>query len=174
MEPDTKKTGQGWVNLPDLIDAWKKDIYPLLETYSDRTPGSFIEEKSYSLVWHYRKVERDLGELRANELLNNLEYLIRDKHLQILRGNKVIEIKSMDINKGKSALTWLSEEEFDFVMAIGDDITDEDIFKALPEQAITIKVGSNISAAAFYVRDYADVRKLLRSITSHASISAIN
>ena len=169
-----KKTGQGWVNLPDLIDAWKKDIYPLLETYSDRTPGSFIEEKSYSLVWHYRKVERDLGELRANELLNNLEYLIRDKHLQILRGNKVIEIKSMDINKGKSALTWLSEEEFDFVMAIGDDITDEDIFKALPEQAITIKVGSNISAAAFYVRDYADVRKLLRSITSHASISAIN
>ena len=169
-----KRTGQSWVNLPDLADTWKKDIYPLLETYSDRTPGSFIEEKSYSLVWHYRKVERDLGELRANELLNNLEYLIRDKHLQILRGNKVIEIKSMDINKGKSALTWLSEEEFDFVMAIGDDITDEDIFKALPEQAITIKVGSNISAAAFYVRDYADVRKLLRSITSHASISAIN
>jgi trehalose 6-phosphate synthase/phosphatase len=169
-----KKSDQGWVNLPELVDTWKKDIYPLLETYSDRTPGAFIEEKSYSLVWHYRKVERDLGELRANELLNNLEYLIRDKHLQLLRGNKVIEIKSMEINKGKSALTWLAEKDYDFIMAIGDDHTDEDIFKALPADAITIKVGSNISAASFYVRDHSDVRKLLKTITTYSDISVHN
>ncbi|HEY0670196.1 MAG TPA: bifunctional alpha,alpha-trehalose-phosphate synthase (UDP-forming)/trehalose-phosphatase [Sphingobacteriaceae bacterium] len=166
-----KKSDQGWVNLPELVDTWKKDIYPLLETYSDRTPGSFIEEKSYSLVWHYRKVERGFGELRANELLNNLEYLIRDKRLQILRGNKVIEIKSMEINKGKSALTWLAEDDYDFIMAVGDDHTDEDIFKVLPSDAITIKVGSNISAAAFYVRDHSDIRNLLKELITASHVS---
>lgn len=169
-----KRSGHTWTNVPGLADSWKKEIYPLLETYSDRTPGSFIEEKSYSLVWHYRKVERDLGELRANELLNNLEYLVRDKQLQILRGNKILEIKSMEINKGKSALTWIAEQDYDFIMAIGDDQTDEDIFKALPSEAITVKVGSNISAATFFVRNHSDVRKLLKSVTNPAGIFLAN
>jgi len=162
-----KQPGTTWHRIAGLSDQWKHDIYPLLETYVDRTPGSFIEEKTYSLVWHYRKAQAGLGELRAGELMNNLKYLASDKGLQLLAGDKVLEVKNMDINKGKAALTLTEGKDYDFVIAFGDDYTDEDIFKALPESAITIKVGSNISAAKFYLRNPQEVRKLLTSFTKH-------
>ncbi len=155
------KTSEGWKNLPGLTDSWKKDIMPVLETYTDRTPGTFIEEKSFSLVWHFRRAEAGVGELRASELLTNLQYLIQDKRLQLLKGNKVIEVKSIEINKGIAALNWIGDRQHDFVMAIGDDHTDEDLFKALEPEAVTIKVGSNVSAARFYVDNFRSVRRLL-------------
>lgn len=159
-----KQFGENWVKIPGLNDHWKQDVFPVLERYTDRTPGSFIEEKSYSLVWHYRKAEKGLGELRANELMNNLSYIIHDNGLQLLPGNKVIEIKNIDINKGKASLVRLLKHEYDFIMALGDDHTDEDIFKALPESAVTIKVGSNISAAKYYLRNHQEVRVLLQKL----------
>jgi trehalose 6-phosphate synthase/phosphatase len=158
-----RKNGK-WESIRGLSDQWKEDIFPILNTYVDRTPGAFIEEKSFSLVWHYRKAENGLGELRSNELINNLVYLTKDRGLQLLPGNKVIEIKNMDVNKGKAALVWLYRKDYDFVMAIGDDQTDEDIFKVMPESAVTIKVGSTMSAARFYLRNPAEVRQFLREL----------
>jgi trehalose 6-phosphate synthase/phosphatase len=164
-----KKHSSEWTKMPGLTDAWKQEVYPVLETFTDRTPGSFIEVKSYSLVWHYRKVEQGLGELRANELMSNLRYLLADKGLQLLPGNKVIEIKNIEINKGKAALSWLEEHHYDFIMAFGDDHTDEDTFKALPEDSITIKINSNISAAKYYLRDFRETRQLLKSLIAKSS-----
>lgn len=160
-----KKPYTNWEKIQGLTDNWKHDIYPMLETYVDRTPGSFIEEKTYSLVWHYRKAQKGLGELRANELINNLKYQANDKGLQLLPGDKVLEIKNMEVNKGKAALTLTGNEDYDFMMAFGDDYTDEDLFKALPDFAITIKVGGNISAAKFYLRNPAEVRRFLFDLT---------
>lgn len=157
-----KLHGKKWKRLAGLSAEWKKEFLPVLETFSDRTPGAFIEEKDYSLVWHYRKVEEGLGELRANELMNTLRYLAEDKGLQLLPGNKVIEIKNVEINKGKASLTLLGLNEYDFVMAIGDDHTDEDIFKALSNEAVTIKVGSPVSAAKYFLGNYKDVRMFLQ------------
>jgi trehalose 6-phosphate synthase/phosphatase len=165
-----KQPGTSWHKIGGLSDQWKHDIYPILETYVDRTPGSFIEEKTYSLVWHYRKAQAGLGELRANELMNNLKYLASDKGLQLLAGDKVLEVKNMDINKGKAALTLTEGRDYDFIIAFGDDYTDEDIFKALPESAITIKVGSNLSAAKFYLRNPGEVRKLLTSFAKYTPV----
>jgi len=159
-----KRHGEEWQQLPGLTDAWKVDIAPILETFTDRTPGSFIEEKSFSLVWHYRKAEAGLGELRANELMNTLRYFAADKGLQLLPGDKVIEVKNVEINKGKATMSWLQNRHFDFTLAIGDDHTDEDIFKALPQQAVTIKVGSQLSAARFYLRNHREVRAFLKSL----------
>lgn len=159
-----KKYGEDWQMLPGLTAHWKQDILPILDTYVDRTPGSFIEEKSYSLVWHYRKVETGLGELRANELMNTLRYFTSDIGLQLLPGDKVIEIKNVEINKGKATLSWLQDRKFDFTLAIGDDHTDEDIFKALPSNAVTIKVGSQVSAARYYLRNHQEVRAFLRTL----------
>lgn len=153
-----------WENHPGLDDQWKKDIYPLLERFVDRTPGAFIEEKDYSLVWHYRKVEKGLGELRTSEMVNNVKYLINDRGLQILSGNKVVEIKNMEINKGKASLGQIHKKDYDFILAIGDDHTDEDIFKSLPENAVTIKVGSQMSSAKYFLPDPESVRKLLRNL----------
>ena len=153
-----------WKSLPLLTDKWKHEVRTVLDTYTDRTPGSFIEDKSYSLVWHYRKVEEGLGELRANEIINHLKVTVADKGLQLMPGNKVIEFKNIEVNKGKAALNWLYGNHPDFIIAFGDDHTDEDIFKALPDEAYTIKVGSNISAAKYYLRNFVEVRDFLRTL----------
>ncbi|KQR70367.1 bifunctional alpha,alpha-trehalose-phosphate synthase (UDP-forming)/trehalose-phosphatase [Pedobacter sp. Leaf176] len=159
-----RKQGEQWTCLPLLTDQWKSEIRTLLETYTDRTPGSFIEEKSFSLVWHYRKAEEGLGELRANEIVSHMKILAADKGLQLMPGNKVIEFKNIEVNKGKAALNWLYNKHPDFVMALGDDHTDEDIFKALPDGSITVKVGNNLSEAKYYLNDFKEVRKLLWSL----------
>jgi len=165
-----KQQNTSWHKISGLSDSWKQDIYPILETYVDRTPGSFIEEKTYSLVWHYRKAQKGLGELRASELSNNLKYLASDKGLQLLPGDKVLEIKNMEVNKGKAALSLTENKNYDFIIAFGDDYTDEDIFKSLPESAITIKVGSNISAAKFYLRNPGEVRRFLSSLVENTVV----
>lgn len=165
-----KRKGKAWHKSPGLSSQWKHDIMPVLETYVDRTPGTFIEEKTYSLVWHYRKAQKGLGELRAGELMNNLKYLANDKGLQLLPGDKVVEIKNVEINKGKAALTLIDNNNYDFIMALGDDYTDEDIFKALPDNAVTIKIGSNMSAAKFYLRSPWEARKLLTKLTETEAV----
>jgi trehalose 6-phosphate synthase/phosphatase len=158
-----KHYGEDWKSLPLLTD-WKQDIRTVLETYTDRTPGSFIEDKSYSLVWHYRKVEEGLGDLRAQEIINHLKVTVANKGLQLMPGSKVLEFKNIEINKGKAAVAWLHDQRPDFILALGDDHTDEDIFKALPQDAFTIKVGGNISAANYYLRNPTDVRSLLKRL----------
>jgi trehalose-phosphatase len=79
--------------------------------------------------------------LRAKEITGNLKYAAADMGLQLIEGNKVIEIKSANINKGNAAKEWIKRYPSDFILAIGDDFTDEDTFKAMPEGAVTIKVG---------------------------------
>lgn len=163
----TRLQGEDWYQLPTLTDQWKQEIWPMLETYTDRTPGSFIEEKSYSLVWHFRNAAEGLGELRANELMETLRFYTSGKGLQLLPGDKVIEVKNIDINKGKATLTRINGQQYDFILAIGDDFTDEDTFKALPPEAITIKVGSQVSAARYYLRSQPEVRTFLLELVGH-------
>lgn len=156
---------EDWHTITNLTDTWKEAIGEVLDGYVARTPGSFIEEKDYSLVWHYRKVETGLGELRTRELTSHLKYLASNQNLQVLEGDMVVEIKSTEINKGRAARNWMKRYEgSDFIMAAGDDWTDEDTFKAMPEDAYTIKVGSSNSAAKFSVNSYEDVRILLKSL----------
>lgn len=170
----TKFHGDAWKSIPGLTDEWKKEVLQVLNTYTDRTPGSFIEEKAFSLVWHYRRTDEGLGELRANELTNTLKYLVSDRGLQILQGNKIIEVKNAEINKGKAVVAWIQENQPDMVIAIGDDHTDEDIFKTLPEEAVSIKVGSNISSAKYFLNSYRDVRRFLSALARTRSQTGAN
>ncbi|MEZ5105061.1 MAG: bifunctional alpha,alpha-trehalose-phosphate synthase (UDP-forming)/trehalose-phosphatase [Draconibacterium sp.] len=159
-----KKMGEEW-QMPDNISSdWKPIIRPIMETYVDRTPGTFIEEKNYSLVWHYRKAEPEQGDLRANELKDELRNMIANHNLEIMEGNKVIEIKAGGINKGVAAVRFLKDQNFDCILAIGDDWTDEYMFRELPESAITIKVGLKNTAADYKVESVNSVRTLLRSL----------
>ncbi|MEQ8926233.1 MAG: bifunctional alpha,alpha-trehalose-phosphate synthase (UDP-forming)/trehalose-phosphatase [Fulvivirga sp.] len=144
------KAGE-WYMAEGLDNSWKDEIRDILDIYVNKTPGSFIEEKDYSLVWHYRKVETGLGELRAREIISHLKYLAVNMNLQVLEGNKVVEIKNIEVNKGKAASKWVSNYKPEFIMALGDDWTDEDTFKALPDEAYTIKVGDIHSAAKYSV-----------------------
>jgi trehalose 6-phosphate synthase/phosphatase len=153
-----------WESMAHLQDAWKGEFRQVLETYVDRTPGSFIEEKDYSLVWHFRKVEAGLGELRSRELTSHLKYLTTGKNLNVLEGDMVVELKNADVNKGIAAQRWLGKRDAGFIMAIGDDWTDEDTFKAMPENSLTIKVGSTTSTAKYNLPSVKDVRELLKSL----------
>lgn len=159
-----KRNGGDWSQLIELESDWKEEFMHVLEMYVDRTPGSFIEEKDYSLVWHYRKVETGLGDLRSRELTSHLKYISSEKDIQIMEGHMVIEVKNSHINKGYAAQDWLKGRSPDFFMACGDDYTDEDTFKAMPANAFTIKVGSSSSSANYRVNDHEEIRHLLKRI----------
>ena len=144
-----------------ITTEWKEQIRPILEMFTERTPGSFIEEKDYSLVWHYRKSQPELGSLRAKELIDDLRELLTGTTLQLLQGSKVLEVKPQDINKGKAALHWLERQDWEFIMAIGDDWTDEDMFSVLPKGAWSINVGLNhFSKAHYFLESPNQVRAL--------------
>ncbi|MCK4428722.1 MAG: trehalose-phosphatase, partial [candidate division Zixibacteria bacterium] len=159
-----KDRGKSWETIEPLRDDWKEQMRPVLEWYEDRTPGSFIEEKDFSLVWHYRKAEPQLASIRARELKDALLQLTANLNLGVLEGSKIIEIKSVGINKGRAALHWLSKNTWDFILAIGDDWTDEDLFAVLPDSAYSIKVGLSPSKARFNLDSVAEVRLLLKQL----------
>lgn len=162
----TKEKGNEWKRIQTLSSDWKGEMRPVLELYVDRTPGSFIEEKEFSLVWHYRKAEHRLGDMRARELVNDLLTLTANLNLQVLEGSKVVEVKNAGVNKGRAALRWISRKKWDFILAIGDDLTDEDVFKVLPARAWSIKVRFSASLAKFNLSFPSQVRILLKEMIS--------
>ncbi len=166
-----KKAGGRWEETIHFKTDWKKQLLPILQVYADRVPGAFTEEKSHSLAWHYRGVEGSQGEVKANELMGNIRYLIADQPLQMLQGNKVIEIKSSEVNKGKAALACIQAGHYNFILAMGDDVTDEDMFKVVKAYGITVKIGTNKSAAAFHFNNSKEARALLRNLPSKLLIT---
>lgn len=161
-----KERGGVWKMIEPLKNDWKREVRPILELYVDRTPGSFIEEKEFSLVWHYRKADPRLGMVRVGELKDALLHLIANLNLRILEGDKVIEIKNASVNKGRASLKWILKEKWDFILAIGDDWTDEDLFAVLPKYAYSIKVGFVPSKAKFNLSTVDDVRSLLSELAN--------
>lgn len=153
-----------WEMIQQLNNDWKEEIRPVIESHVARTPGSLLEEKDFALVWHFRKVDKTLGETRSGELSSYLGYLVANRNLQVMEGDKIVEIKNVEVNKGIAAHRWVETYPADFFMAIGDDRTDEDTFMAMPPEAYTIKVGSNRSAARYHLNTVSEVRALLHQL----------
>ena len=146
----------------DASDEWKKRVYPILEHFVDRTPGSFIEEKEFSLVWHYRMADPEFGDWLANDLVANLDHMLAESPVKAMKGQKTVEVKSLWANKGQVySRLLLSGAAPDFIMAAGDDVTDEDLFARLPESAWTIHVGRNQSRAKYYLSNPDEMISLL-------------
>lgn len=154
-----------WKYTVDLDDSWKAIFRPLLEVYTQRSPGSFIEEKKHTLVWHYRNVETGLGFTRSRELLDALHHLIRNTHLNIIDGKRVIEIRKTGVDKGSVARQLVDRMPYDFVLVMGDDKTDEDMFTQLYDFAFTIKIGSGQTAAKYFVTQQSHGIRLLEKMT---------
>jgi trehalose 6-phosphate synthase/phosphatase len=152
----------------DILDdgSWKQIVSPVLIDFVTRCPGSFVEEKSHSLAWHYRSSESETGFVRSRELINTLENLL-PYQLRVIDGNCVVEIKSTETDKGKVAKQLSLARPYDFVLAIGDDRTDEDMFSALTqENQYTVKVGPGTSSAAYRVENVQEVLSLLKDFTA--------
>ena len=160
-----KRGSLDWQIIEPLSNSWMEQIRPLMEHYVDWTPGSFLEEKDFSLVWHYRKADPNLADVRTKELENALLDLIANLNLGVLKGNKVIEVKNVSINKGRIASFLINESYYDFILAVGDDYTDEDVFSVLPEGAYSIKVGIGSTFANYSIHSPGDVRQLLLELT---------
>jgi len=143
---------------------WKEKVRPTLQGYEDRLPGSLLEEKEFSLVWHFRAADPELAYVRSKELADELSYFTENTEIQVLQGSKSVEVRNVGINKGMAAKLLLSESTFDFVLAMGDDWADEDLFEAIPDQAYSIKVGLAKSYAKFNLRNHREVIQLLTDL----------
>src|SRR5690606_31053230 len=145
-------------------NRWKPKIRKGMDYYVLRTPGTFVEEKNSSLVWHYRQAENGLGDLRMREMICHLKYMARGNNLQVLEGNMLLEIKRPEINKSKAAMDFISQGKFDFILAVGDNWTDEDTFKKLPGWAYSIRVGYKYTQAKYNIQSNKEVKFLLENL----------
>jgi trehalose 6-phosphate synthase/phosphatase len=159
-----RNKNSAWRMLKTMTNDWKERVRPILQLFVDRLPGALLEEKEFSLAWHYRRADLEQASLRSKELLDDLAGYTRNIDVQVFEGNKVIEVRNSGINKGTAALEWLSGQTPEFIMGIGDDWTDEDLFRALPPCAFSVRVGVASTAARFYLANHTAVRRMLREL----------
>lgn len=157
-----KFSGKSWKIIEKSDTRWKKLLLPVLEKYASLTPGAKVEDKPHSLVWHYRAASPYYSQKYAVILKRVLKPVLKRYGLQILQGNKVLEIKNPKVSKGEAVKHWLNfKNRYDFILAIGDDNTDEELFESLPLSAQTIKVGRGFSAAKYRLASSREVIQLL-------------
>jgi trehalose 6-phosphate synthase/phosphatase len=151
-----------WVNSKEVNLNWKELIWPVFNYYVDLCKGSMIEEKFASIAWHYRNAETEIGANVMYKLKEDLSDVLKFKpKLVILEGNKVLEVKSVLYDKGTAANLFLQKKSYDFILAIGDDKTDEDLFRAIPDKGFTIKIGSEPSLAKLFLNNQTEVYEFL-------------
>ena len=160
-----KTKGEEWREQAAMASEWKEKIRPLMQLFVNRCAGSFIEEKKSTLAWHYRNTHPDLGFGRSRELRNSLLQLTGNTPLQVIDGNKVLEVRLIGVDKGTTALNMIKSISPDFILCIGDDTTDEDMFRSVSEvQGNTIKVGRGNTAAEYTILSQKDVFPFLRRL----------
>ncbi|OJT16360.1 bifunctional alpha,alpha-trehalose-phosphate synthase (UDP-forming)/trehalose-phosphatase [Archangium sp. Cb G35] len=157
--------GQEWKALDGVPTDWKALVRPVLEAFAARVPGALVEEKSASLAWHYRQVDRVFGARQAMELRLHLGEVFAHGPLEVLPGDKVVEVRARGVNKGRVVGT-ITEgmAPGTLVVALGDDRTDEDLFAALPEGSLAIHAGGKKTRARYRVDGPTEVRQLLAAL----------
>ncbi len=155
-----------WEPAAEVGGSWREPVLHILRDITARTPGSLIEVKGVAIAWHYRMADLEIGARRANELRLHLNQMLSNQPVEILSGNRVLEIRPHGIHKGR-IVPPLTPERLarTAVVAMGDDRTDEDLFAALPPEAITIKVGPGPTRARFRLEGTAQVRGILQMLT---------
>jgi len=162
----SKQKNGDWVTEIQTHSEWKEQVHNIMEMYVRRCPDSFIEEKDFSIVWHFRNCNVEQGKLRSLELISELHEYIHNKHLQVLPGNKIVEVRNRGIDKGTAIKKILQKEAYDFIFAAGDDRTDEDMFKLLMNHrnCYSVKVGADASYAKYNLLTPQMIVSLLESI----------
>ena len=160
----TKKVGnKKWQLVEKTNTDWKQLLLPSLEKYARLTPGARVEIKPHSLVWHYRAAMPYYAQKYAVIIKQALKPFLKTYGLELVHGNKVIEIKNPRISKAHAAQPWL-DRGYEFVLAIGDDVTDEALFTSLPDTSYSIKVGRGRTAARFRLASSKQIIELLKKI----------
>lgn len=155
-----------WERVHTVTNSWKAEIRSILNVYTRRTPGSRVEEKDYSLVWDYHNLDGAFGEIRSAELLSDLHPVLHTQHLDVLRGDGFLEIKSAGVAESEAVSEWIRDGQYDFVFSAGDDMSDEGVFSILPDNAYSVRIGSVPSSARFSLRFPHELLALLQEMTA--------
>ena len=150
-----------------MYTEWKEKVHNIMDMYVRRCANTFKEEKEFSMVWHYRNANQEEASLRAHELVGDLNDYIHNRHLQVLLGNKIVEVRHSGVNKGSFVRKLVQKRSRDFIFAAGDDRTDEDMFKALLEvsKPFSIKIGHEATYAKYNLYTPQMLVSLLESIS---------
>ncbi|VFQ89925.1 unnamed protein product [Cuscuta campestris] len=165
---------------------WKEIVLPVMKQYADATDGSSIETKESALVWHHQDADPDFGSCQAKEMLDHLENVLANEPAVVKRGQQIVEVKPQGVTKGLAAEKVLEimanrGKPPDFVMCIGDDRSDEDMFEGItkmvsgvcmptaPPELFACTVGQKPSRARYYLDDTSDVVKLLQSLATSSN-----
>jgi trehalose 6-phosphate synthase/phosphatase len=162
-----KKNHGRWIRTVPVDTRWKKQVGELLRAFSLKYPGTFIETKENSVVFHFRTSEKSF-ENRERKIFRELFTALQRKHpgIELLEGNHILEVKPAGYNKGTAAEKIIRSGKFDFILAAGDDFTDENLFSGLPEGAFTIKIGMSESSALFRTADQGEFIRFMRQLTA--------
>lgn len=166
----SRMPGGEWRANAVVSQGWKERIRPVLEQFAVRTPGAFVEEKEAALCWHYRLADPELGQTQSRELTLHLTSFLANLPVEVMPGHRIVEVRQHGVNKGivlPAILASIITSPEEFVVALGDDRTDEDLFAALPEHCVGIKVGSGPTLATRRLRDHEAVRAFLRDLAEH-------
>ncbi|HNY15336.1 MAG TPA: trehalose-phosphatase [Bacteroidales bacterium] len=161
------REGGIWRNLSSGPCQWKESIIPIMKQAVADCPGSFLEEKKCSVAWHYRNADSRSGIVHSRKLIRNLEETVLSSGLKLLDGNKVVEVLPGDTGKGEAVTMLKDQDNYDYILAIGDDKTDEEMFMNLSDDANawTIRVGSGRSHAKYGLESTGEVFSLLKRLS---------
>jgi trehalose 6-phosphate synthase/phosphatase len=160
LRPPGKKE---WERLDRNINyAWKEELLAILRLYEQATPGSAIEEKHSSIVWHYRRAEEEFGAWKANQLTEELTALTANHPIKVRHGKKMVEVTAAENNKGAAVARVLDQlGPYELALCAGDDLTDESMFELSRPRLVTVKIGTGTTQARFRVSDPATFRSFL-------------
>ncbi len=153
-----------WIVFDNRADlSWKNQIIDIFQLYTGMTPGSIIEEKTSSVVWHYRNSDPEFGNWKAIQLVAELYEMLSNMPVEIHHGRKIVEVGSMYLNKGIVLAHFLQMNGYESVLCAGDDETDESMFRYSGKDAkmFSIKVGRGETMAQFRIANPRAFRALL-------------
>lgn len=154
---------KNWRKTNEHSLRWEKIVTKLFNHYTIETPGSFVERKEWSIAWHYRLSPVFQAQKNLVILKKLLKPIARHEKLGIIDGNMALEVHHLDVSKGHITQEWLLHDQ-DFILSIGDDTTDEDMFTALPSSSYTIKVGRGRTVANYRLANSSAIHHLLRKL----------
>ena len=145
-----KKAGDPeWaVIAPDADLSWKDRVVEFLELYAETTPGSFLQEKTASVVWHYGSADPEFGAWKAHQLVSELQEMLSNLPVEIHHGRHIVEVGSMLAGKGGAVSRLVTQNGYDAALCAGDDETDEAMFRLADDRLVTVKVGRECETAA--------------------------
>ncbi|OJJ43360.1 hypothetical protein ASPZODRAFT_19446 [Penicilliopsis zonata CBS 506.65] len=175
-----------WENLAESTNmGWQKEVVEVFQHYTERTQGSFIERKRVALTWHYRRADPEYGAFQARECRKHLEETVAKRwDVEVMAGKANLEVRPTFVNKGFIASRLVQEygtepgQAPEFILCLGDDFTDEDMFRALSSfnlpsdhvYSVTVGASSKQTAASWHLLEPADVIATVASLNT-SSIS---